>query len=592
MSLIATLRRRVLVVGLGASLALGSVAAPRPAAVSAADAYPSWCRFTASPVARADELLANRYRFAPHPIVTLPADPTWRENPLRDANWQFNYHAMRYVLDLFAAWKQTGTDAYRARALFLLRDWSVNNPRSNPPSAYSWNDASTAFRAVVYACAAELTPMTTWLHNALVVHGRTLADPAFYVGLGNHSLSQSVGLLEVGRILGRSDWMTLARDRLNRLVLASVDAQGVSNEQAAFYQAYNYVHYRLARSRLIAAGLAPGSGFARVDLMPRFLAQTALPNGEYEMIGDTEAVPIPSYPGTWTEFVATQGARGPTPPLVAAYADGYQFARTGWGTNREFADETSIAIRWGPAPRTAHGHPDGTSVTMYAWGSRLLVGPGKFTFNSGSWRSYFTSRRANNVVTVDGLTWNRAAVTSRVGRVVTSALVDVRLKTTGFSGVTQTRRLTWSRRLGYLLVDDRAVSSTRHTYRQLWHLVDGSNPTVGVTTVRTQRPRANLLIRQLAGTPTRRIVKGSTNPIQGWISYRYGKKVAAPVVEAVRTGTSVRYLTLIAPAEGAPVVGVRDLHLTSGGYSVTITMDGHSERVVTNGSTVSITPLG
>jgi hypothetical protein len=582
-------RRRVLALSLSASVLVG-LGAPTGQSVAAVT-YPSWCRYTGSAVTRADELLTNRYLLSPHPIVTLPADPTWRENPLRDANWQFQYHAMRYVLDLFAAWNTTGIDAYRARALFLLRDWYVSNPRSSPPSPFSWNDASTAFRAIVYACAADLTPMTPWLRNALLLHGRTLADPAFYVGLGNHALSQSIGLLEVGRVLGRSDWMTLARDRLNRLVLASVDAQGVSNEQAAFYQTYNYVYYRLARSRLIAAGLTPGAGFARVDLMPRFLAQTALPNGEYEMIGDTEAVPIPSYPGTWTQFMATGGTSGPTPPLVAAYTDGYLFGRTGWGRNRAFADETSIAIRWGPAPRTAHGHPDGTSVTLYAWGSRLLVGPGKYTFNRGSWRTYFTSRQANNVVTVDGLTWNRGAVTSQVGRAVTSTLVDVRLKTAGFAGVTQTRRITWSRRLGYMLVDDRARSTTKRTFRQLWHLVDDANPLIAGETVRTQRARGNLVIRQLAGAPILRVVTGATDPIQGWVSYRYGQKVAAPVVQAIRTGTAVRYLTLIAPSEGAPNVRVSQLRLTTDGYAVTITVGAHSERVIASGATVRITPL-
>jgi hypothetical protein len=566
--------------------------ATEPATVTlAAATYPSWCRYSSNALARADELMANRYLLSPHPIVTLPANPTWRENPLHDANWQFQYHAMRYVLDLFSAWKSTGSTAYRDRALFLLRDWAASNPRSNPPSAYSWNDHSTALRAVVYACAADLTPMTTWLRNALVLHGQTLADPSFYVGIGNHALNQSIGLLEVGRVLGRRDWMTLARDRINRLVLRSVDEQGVSNEQSTFYQAYNYNRYRLAQNRLLAVGLTPGSGFARVALMPNFLATSALPNGQYEMIGDTEADPIPSYRGTWTEFVATQGSSGPTPPTVAAYADGYQFGRTGWGAHRAFADETYMSIRWGAAPRTVHGHPDGTSVSLYAWGTRLLVPPGKYTFNSGAWRSYFTSRRANNVVTVDGLSWNRAATTTRIGRTVNSTLVDVRLQTNGFAGVTQTRRVTWSRRLGYLLVEDRAISTTSHVYRQLWHLVDGSSPAVGVHSVWTRRARGNVLIRQLAGTPTLRLVTGATDPIQGWISYQYGQRVAAPVVQAIRTGTSVRYLTLIAPSEGAPNAQVSSLRLTSGGYSVTITVGGRSERVIASGSTVSITPL-
>ena len=86
-------------------------------------------------------------------------------------------------------------------------------------------------------------------------------------------------------------------------------------------------------------------------------------------------------------------------------------------------------------------------------------------------------------------------------------------------------------------------------------------------------------------------MEGATSPIQGWVSYHYAQKIAAPVVEAIRTGTSVRYLTLIAPYDGAPTIGVRDLRVTAEGYAVTITVGGRSERVIASGSTVSVTPL-
>jgi hypothetical protein len=135
------------------------------------------------------------------------------------------------------------------------------------------------------------------------------------------------------------------------------------------------------------------------------------------------------------------------------------------------------------------------------------------------------------------------------------------------------------------------MSSTAHVYRQLWHLVDRSSPALGANSVWTRRARGNVLIRQLVGTPTLRLVTGATSPIQGWISYQYGARVAAPVVQAIKSGTSVRYLTLIAPSQGAPNAKVGSLRLTSAGYTVTITVDGRSERVVANGSTVSITPL-
>src|SRR2546425_784723 len=44
--------------------------------------------------AKADDLLANRYQLGVHPIVTLPEDPTWTENPLGDRNWEFVFHSL------------------------------------------------------------------------------------------------------------------------------------------------------------------------------------------------------------------------------------------------------------------------------------------------------------------------------------------------------------------------------------------------------------------------------------------------------------------------------------------------------------------
>ena len=558
----------------------------RPAVAS----YPAYCAGTSDYLSRADGLMMNRYLLDPHPVVTLAADPTWSEDPLRDANWSFQFHALRYTLDLFQAWNATGSQAYLDRALFLLRDWYRDNPRSDPPSEWSWDDHSTAWRAVIYACAADLTPMTSWLEDALILHGSVLADPAFYVRHGNHALNQSIGLLEVGRVLGRSNWTSLAADRMNALILESVDVAGVTNEQSVDYQAYNYARYTIARDRLMAVGLNPGSGFDRVGLMPRFLAQATVPDGTFEMLGDTEASPLRAIPGTWAEFVASEGVSGPTPPLVKAYSAGYLFLRSGWGSAREFTDETHATVRWGPAT-VLHGHPDGTSLTLYSWGSRLIVDPGKYTYNPGRWREYFRSRSAHNVVTVDGLSWPNSASTSLVGRTTTAGLVDIRLKTSGYAGVSQQRRITYSRALDYVLLADKISSRNSHTYRQLWHLVDHANLSVGTDQVRTRRSQGNVLIRQLTGLPRLRVVEGARDPVQGWVSYRYGSKVAAPVVEAIQRGSNVRYLTLIVPAAGRPAVQVTGLRLHSDGYAVTITIGGRAERVVARGSNVSITPL-
>jgi Heparinase II/III-like protein/Heparinase II/III N-terminus len=524
-------------------------------------------------------------------MATLPPNPTWRDHAGQDANWRFQLHAMRYVLDLFTAARQTGKAAYQDRALFLIRDWTADNPRHSAPSTWSWNDHSTALRAVVLACAAELTPMTTWLRSALILHGQTLADPAFYRRQGNHALNQDIGLLEVAKVLNRSDWRKLAGERINTLILRSVDAEGVTNEQAIGYEDFNYRRYREAEARMLAVGLEPSAAFARVDLMPQFLAHATLPNGTYEMIGDTSAWPADRILGTVAEYAASQGASGPEPTAtVKRYKAGYLFARSGWGDDRPPVEETFLSMKWGAAP-IFHGHRDGLELTLASRGSRLLVDPGPYSYGGGAYRWFFKSRAAHNIVTVDGSTWSETATTRLLGYGESARFVDIRLQGAGDRGVVHTRRMTYSRALDYILVEDRLTSASLHTYRQLWHFVEDAKPFVGANGVRTQRAHGNVLIRQLAGSPEVRIVKGATSPIQGWISYKGGQKLAAPVEEAILRGRSVRYLTLIVPAEGRPGATVSDLELTSSGYAVTIRIGTRSERVTVSGSTVKLVEL-
>jgi hypothetical protein len=296
--------------------------------------------------------MAYRYHRANEPIVTLPANPRWDENPLGDSGWQFRYQSLRHVLDLFTAWRVTGKSAYRDRALFLLKDWYTDNPRYRAPSIWSWNDHSTALRAVVFACAADLTPMTDWLHDALVLHGRTLADPSFYRYESNHALNQAIGLLELARVLKRPVWRDLAGDRINALIPASIDVEGVTNEQAVAYQLYNYRRYRVAAQRMLAVGLTPSPTFARLDLMPTFLAHATLPNGRYEMIGDTGGSTAAVIRGTWAEFAATKGASGPKPTSsVAHYAAGYLFATHRMGGDTAGTGRDLYDAEMGSAPR-------------------------------------------------------------------------------------------------------------------------------------------------------------------------------------------------------------------------------------------------
>jgi hypothetical protein len=544
-----------------------------------------------SPVERANLLLVNRYQLAGHPVVTLRYNPTWTENPLGDDNWRFLHHSLGSVQVLLHAYSLTGDGRYRGRAAYLLKDWLADNPRSGAPSVFSWNDHSTALRANAFACAAIYLPREQWLLDGLALHGATLADPGFYVRQGNHALDQSMGLLEVAGTLARADWMRLARDRMGALVLASVDTQGVTNEGSVGYQNYNRRRYDIAAQRLRAWGMVVPSGFNRIPMMAGFLGHATRPDGRYEMIGDTVLATAQSVPGTIAEFAATQGRSGPRPTSnVATYRAGYMFARTGWGgAGRTYADERYLSLRFGSAP-IIHGHQDGGSVRLYGYGTSLLVDPGNYSYNPDAWRSYFKGRSAHNVVTVDGVTWNSRSHTTLSCQVQTAHMAHGCIYQPGNAGTSHIRRVTFSKALGYTLVDDQLSSTVTRTYRQLWHLPPDGKPLVNATWFQTQRGRGNVQVRQLIGGSSSRLVMGRTAPIQGWVAYQFGNRTAAPVVEVVKRGRTARFITLLVTAPGAPSATISGLTVTSTGYRVKVTVGGRSELVVVSGNTASITP--
>ena len=422
----------------------------------------------------------------------------------------------------------------------------------------------------------------------VLAHGRLLADPSFYRGYSNHALDQSIGLFDIAVEVGRTDWRDLAISRIGTLLAASVDSQGVTNEQSVGYEYYNWSRYSVARRRIVERGLPVPAVFSRIGRMPAFLAQATLPDGYYEMIGDTGHQAAVRIPGTPAEFAATKGAAGPKPPAtVAFYGAGYLFARSGWGEHRAYRDEVDLALHYGPR-RIIHGHDDQGSLTLYGYGARLLLDPGKFSYNRDRWPVFFRSRAAHNVVTADGLTWSTSKGMSLVSHAVTSRAVDARLVGTATraspgGGASRIRAVStgswWT---------TESTRRRRRTFRQLWHLAPRSAPTVSGSSVRTHTTRGNVVIRQLTGTATTRILTGRTSPIQGWQSDSDLHRVPAPAVEFAKRGRSVRYLTLIVPGAGSPRVTVSGVTLLADGYRMTITVGGRSERVSVSGTSVSV----
>jgi hypothetical protein len=522
----------------------------------------------------------------PLPAWRMPLDPTWREDPFDNTAWLVRYQSLRYVEHLFASWCATGTGSVFDRAAFLLRDWYRDNPQG-AAGPKAWYNMSVGWRTMVYARAGRIMSRPAWLTEAIKVHGRWLVNN--YGGVGNHALNTNRGLLAAGCFLRRNDWIDLAASRINTLLKASVDREGITNEQSVGYQQYNYILYTRARAELLACGRPEPTAFGRVRLMPAMLAHATLPNGEYELLGDTLAKEAKLFPGTPTEFTASRGTLGAPPDSKkVVYGAGFAFDRSGWGTERPYADELVFTLRFGPG-RRLHGHHDGTSLTLYCFGSRLLLDAGKKSYEQAVWRTWFASRAAHNVVTVDGLTFNRSSTSMATNLGQRADLFT--MTNGGYSGVSNRRTVVYSRRGMYLIVDDRLSSTSSHKYRQLWHLREGSDPLLLADGARTRSAAGNVEIRQLLGTNSGRILSGSTSPRQGWLSYEYEKFIPAPVVEQIKSGTSVRYITLLAPFGASPTTSAQLVQTWSDGYQLDVHFDGGAERISVRGTEVTVVDL-
>ena len=538
-------------------------------------------------VAIANDLLKNRYTLSHFKTVSLPANLKWNENPVHDPNWEFNLHTLRYVDALWDAYRETGDRRYRDRYAFLLRDWFVDNPRSHSPSKYSWNDHSTAWRGVMYACALTRLPHEAWLLRAAADHGRLLADDHFYVHHGNHALNQAVGLLSLGCVMNDGSWQRLAAGRIEQLGRESIDAQGVINEQAVGYQWYNYTRYRDALAHLRWCGVTPSRSLTqRVASMLAFLAFGALPNGRWDLLGDTLDLAPQSIPGTPLEYVVSGGDFGlPPSSMWATYAAGFSFVRSGWGTKRPLADETALSLRFGPA-RRFHGHNDPASMTLYGLGDRILVDPSMYHFVRDRWRTWFASAEAHNTVTSDGAPTRADGPTTLVAERHESGYDFIALEHRKIPGVVATRRVFYSRRLDVVVVEDDLTSDAPRAFHQWWHLHPQANPQITPAGVFTGREgsRANAWLVQLAGG-SERIVKGQSDPIQGWTSFDYGRLLRAPVLDVGASGTHVRFVTLIVPSSSSQQQWrVLDFSQHAVGFDLTLAKAGVIETIGVRGA--------
>lgn len=494
-------------------------------------------------------LLDHHLDLPPNPSWRLPDAPTWAENPFREPNWVVQYHMLRW-LDPLRRRADRGDTRGVALWTRLVSSWIEQNPPGAGKANYSWADMVEAMRAMTMCFAlpmlAENAPESLPLVlTSLREHGEWLAEDS-HIKSGNHALQQHQGLLVIGAVLEQTSWTSLAISRAREMLRNSYDEEGINEEGAVQYHQINFTWWNLMKRRIALVQPDLPAEFSRIELAPMGMAHATRPDGTYELIGDTEIYGPRGVGHPATDYVTSAGKSGEAPSeRVKVYTSGYVFGRSGWGDrDRAFPDHTFYSLRFGPQNRI-HGHADGGSLTLFHNGAPLLVDAGKYTYDyNDKLRAHVLSRAAHNSVLIEGRDYDRSTTVELVRSRIRSDGDDFTFVDRGYAGIEITRRVLVLWDVEAVFVDDQVTSQAEVTATQAWHL----DPSAG-----HRREDHDIFVRQ-ANTaawllsldqPAVRVVRGKTNPYQGWISTAWRQRTPTRTVLFSQSGKRLRLRTLI-----------------------------------------------
>jgi len=488
-------------------------------------------------------------------ITIGPGPIDWLQNS--DYTVRLYLQSLKWLEPLITS----GTPADLVLARSLVAQWAQANPVANPADDYGWTEHAVGMRATTLACLRAVGGANAALDAQLTIHVAWLSNTAHYAGAWNHGLFEDVGLVAAACAIGDDEGVGYGKARTEAALPIVIDADGGTNEQAPGYAGYVYDILSKMRSALNACSEQPLSPlFARVDLIPTFMAFSVRPDGKFAALGDTVGAPRSLVPGSPLEYAASLGTLG-TPPSsrLAHYAAGFAFSRSGWGTTRPFTGEDFWTLRYGPG-RIIHGHNDHTSITTWARGRSLLVDSGFSGYGKGAMRDYLQSPQAHNMTVVPGLHHLWESDTVLTGYRSTAVDETLAVKDQPYDGVTRIRTVFASHDVPITLTVDRSTSAYSRTWDQLWHVHPdmklASTGAYGTRFISTD----NVTLMSLSSIPwpgrsraALSTVSGKTAPYQGWFA-EGGAAVPAPVTTFRATGKEQLQIALsIASRPGARV---------------------------------------
>jgi uncharacterized heparinase superfamily protein len=458
----------------------------------------------------------------------LGLEPDWLDTSALpdDAEWRIDWVKFYYGLDLADAFRATGERRYLNAWEQLVASYILQVPPEHDPSEV------TARRILNWIYAWQRLPEAS-IGAQLV---ESLRDQALHVrdtltSERNHRTLELYALLLTALALpdlipGLEE---LATRELHDNLLADFGPDGVHRERSTHYHMIALRSFVGARENCRRFDVPlPPTFDERLAAACEFAHHMRRPDGTIPALSDSDTGDYAPLLDLAAKLLARDDLRhAPTGP--AGFEDGGYFVQR--------AGERYLIFDCGPLGDGGHGHYDALSVEAWTGERALVLDPGRFTYAEGepNLRHWFRGTAAHNTVTVDGTDQtpyarSRSSLPSAqatfLGRTTQDGL-DVlagEVRSPVYEAVHRRRVIFVDG--AYWLIEDVLTGSRRHRYDLRWHF----------------GPKHTSFTLHIKGAR-------SIAMEDGWISPRYGIRHPAPVVSAVATGETARFVTLLAPDE-------------------------------------------
>lgn len=501
--------------------------------------------------------------------------------------WELNRH--HHLVMLGKAFFLSGEERYAQEVCTQMRSWIEHNP---PGIGVNWTSSlELAIRLInwVWTLAlirrsTSLTPEVFAVISQCVVQQ---ADHIFrhlsvYSSANNHLIGEAAGLAIVGLFFPwlphGNRWRNRGLEILKHEIGEQVYPDGVPSEQAIHYLAFvldfNLLVWRLAE---LNGSTVPQIWYDRLGSACDFISHVMDKKGNVPDIGDSDdawVVRLDENPdaNNYRSILAAASVLLKDPELRAftlswdeknqwllgnegrvAYEslpvkepdiDSKLFPEGGYAVMR--TSGRVLLFDCGPLgylSTAAHGHADALSLWLSVDGHPILVDSGTYAYQEGGrWRSYFRGTSAHNTIVVDGedqseiqgdFLWGRKAE-AEILRWESNPQYDLAIaQHDGYSrlGIIHCRAVLYLKPKDCLVIVDKIEGTGHHAIEQLWHFPARTQINFGEGWTSASSEDVTVwFVPQQMSTARPETIHGADEPIQGWVSERYGYREAAPVL--------------------------------------------------------------